>query len=106
METTFEKFLDMIHMNQDKYTNYQDLKLIKVKINSKKNLINLFLEASTMLDLESFKGLLEKTKEYFNSNVFINIKNLGDKSLYLEDYFKYFLPKYISYFNDRLKVNG
>ena len=106
MEEMLEKFLNTIHMDEDKINNFQGFELIKVKINNKQNLINIFLKTDRMIDTENYKELEDRVKEYFNSKVLINIENTGDKSLYLEDYYKYFLPEYIGYFSDRLKVNG
>ncbi len=100
-----EKFLNTIHMEDD-INEYKDLELIKVRVSNKKNLVSLYLKTNEMINIESFKKLENGVSTYFNANTLINIENTGRKDLYLEDYYKYFLPKYISYFEDRLKVNG
>ena len=100
-----EKFLNTIHMEDD-INEYKDLELIKVKVSNKKNLVSLYLKTNEMINIESFKKLESGVSSYFNANTLINIENTGRKDLYLDDYYKYFLPKYISYFEDRLKVNG
>lgn len=106
MTNTLDKVLKIIHMDEDKIKNYENLELMKVKISNKKKLISLYLKTNKMIDLDSYIELEKKISEYFNSKVLINIENIGDKSLYLEDYYKYFLPKYIGYFIDRLKINS
>ena len=99
-----EKLLQMIHI--DKLEEYNDLLLNKVIISKKNNLIKIYLTLENMININLYKELENKLKNYFNSNVEINIENKGLKSLYLKDYYEYFLPKYIDYFKDRLKVNG
>jgi hypothetical protein len=59
-----------------------------------------------MITFDDYQELKTRTHEFFNSHILIYIENFGDKSLYLNEYYNYFLPKYISYFKDRLKING
>ena len=59
-----------------------------------------------MISVDNYLKLKDQMENYFNSKVEIRINNLGDKSLYLEEYFKNFLPEYGKYFQDRLKING
>ncbi len=100
-----ENFLTTIHF-QGNLDKFKDISLKKVNVNTKKNVINIYLILKEMLPLEEYKNLEEQASLFFNSKVYINIENLGDKSLYLEDYFNYFLPITLKYFNERLKING
>ena len=100
-----ENFLTTIHF-QGNLDKFKDISLKKVNVNTKKNIINIYLILKEMLPLEEYKNLEEQASLFFNSKVYINIENLGDKSLYLEDYFNYFLPITLKYFNERLKING
>ncbi|MBR3661129.1 MAG: PolC-type DNA polymerase III [Bacilli bacterium] len=99
-----EKLLQMIHI--DNVLAFKDLELEKVIISKKNNLIKLMLKTDTMIKLEDYIILKDQMKNYFNSNIQIFLENIGDKSLYLKDYYEYFLPNKISYFKDRLKING
>ena len=103
IDEKLEKLLQMIHIESNEY---KDVSLKKIIISKKNNLIKIYLVVKTMIKLETYLELNEKLKNYFNSNILIYIENTGDKSLYLQEYYEYFLPKYISYFKDRLKING
>ena len=98
-----EKLLNTIHIDID---NYKTVLLDKVIINKKNNFIKVILSLNKMIDLNSYKEFYNKMKEYFNTDIYILIKNTGDKSLFLNDYFEYFLPYKINYLKDRLKING
>ena len=106
MENKLLEFLQIIHMECDVIKKFQNVKLIKVIIKTKDSLIAIFLETNLMIPLDLYLELKTRLEEYFHSNILINIKNTGDKSLYLNDYFKYFLPKYVKYLDERLKING
>ena len=99
-----EKILNLIHM--DNLNEFIDIKLKKVVISKKREEIKLFLIGNKMISLDNYKLLKTKMEEYFHSSVFIYFENKKDKSLYLNDYYNYYLPKYISFFSDRLKING
>ena len=106
MGEELEKLLETIHMDINDQLKYKDVFLKKVNVNNKNNLITLYLSTENMLPLEDYQRLETEFKKFFNSKVLIYIENLGNKSLYLDEYFKFFLPKYISYFENRLKING
>ncbi len=96
--------LNTIHIsNLDKFKN---VKLQRVVVNSKDSVITIFLETNLMLDVDIYQELEQKLNDYFQTNVCLYINNLGDKSLYLEDYYHYFLKKSELYFRNRLKING
>ena len=99
-----EKLLTTIHM--DNIKEFININLVKVVISKKKEEIKLYLKGNNMFSLECYKQLKTKMEEYFHSSVFIYFEIIKDKSLYLNDYYKYFLPKTISFFIDRLKING
>ena len=104
MENKLEYILTLIHMDTNE--ELKNAKLQRVVVNSKNSLITIFLETSNMFTLKTYLEFIEKMNSYFNTSIILKVKNLGDKSLYLDDYFKYFLPKYITYFKERLKING
>src|SRR5574344_293585 len=104
MENKLEYFLELIHM--DKKEEFINTKLQRVIVNSKDSIITIFLETTELIEPKLYFELKQKMKNYFQSNIEIKINNLGDKSLYLDEYYKMFLPKYINYFQDRLKING
>ena len=104
MENKLEYFLELIHM--DKKEEFINTKLQRVIVNSKDSIITIFLETTELIEPKLYFELKQKMENYFQSNVEIKINNLGDKSLYLDEYYKMFLPKYITYFQDRLKING
>ncbi len=106
MESTFEKFLDTIHFDEEKKEKYEKINLKRVTVNNKKNIITIYLSTEAMITLDDYLDLKKKIEEYFNCKTIIYIENLGDKSLYLNEYFKHFLPEYVGYFKDRLKING
>ena len=99
-----EKFLNIIHM--DNIEKYKNLFLKKVVISKKKEEIKLYLQGNSMISLDCYKKLKTQMEEFFHSKVFIYMENIGDKSLYLKDYYDFYLPKYISFFQNRLKING
>ena len=99
-----EKLLQTIHINN--ILDFKDTILKKVIISKKNNLIKLYLIMDSIFKVEVYVELKEKLENYFNSNVLIFIEILKNKSLYLKDYYEYFLPKYINYLSDRLKING
>ena len=103
-DSKLENFLNIIHMEMRE--DLKDVFLKKVIVNKEKERIKVFLECSTMISLDSYLALKDSFESYFNSSVFLFIVNNGNRSLYLDEYFKYFLPSYIDYFQDRLKVNG
>ena len=98
-----EKLLQMIHKAPDEFLSAI---LDKIIVSKQNNLIKIYLTLDSMIRLDTYIELNNKLKEYFNSNILIYIENTKDKSLYLSDYYEHFLPKCISYFKDRLKVNG
>ena len=105
-ENKLEHFLDIIHMDK---TNLEELKntvLKKVVVSRKNDYIAIYLSSQKMFPLNIYKELKTRIKEFFHSNILIYVENLGDKNLYLEDYFKYFLPSYVSYFENRLNINA
>lgn len=104
MENKLEYFLTLIHL--DDIEEFKNTKLLRVIVNNKDSLITIFLETEIMISVNNYLKLKSQMENYFNSKVEIRINNLGDKSLYLEDYFKNFLPEYGKYFQDRLKING
>ena len=104
MENKLEYFLELIHM--DKKEEFINTKLQRVIVNSKDSIITIFLETTELIEPKLYFELKQKMENYFQSNIEIKINNLGDKSLYLDEYYKMFLPKYINYFQDRLKING
>lgn len=104
MENKLEYFLTLIHL--DDIEEFKNTKLLRVIVNSKDSLITIFLETEIMISVNNYLKLKSQMESYFNSKVEIRINNLGDKSLYLEDYFKNFLPEYGKCFQDRLKING
>ena len=106
MENKLEQFLNIIHMDINIIDNFKDVFLKKVVVSKQNDLIKIYLTTKLMITLKDYQELKTRTKEFFNSNILIYIENLGDKSLYLNDYYNYFLPKYITYFSDRLKING
>jgi len=106
MESKLEHFLNIIHMDKTIQEKFRNILVKKVVVSKKNDYIAIFLSTNEMISLNNYLELKTRTLEFFNSNILIYIENLGDKSLYLEDYFKYFLPSYISYFSDRLKING
>ena len=99
-----EKILNTIHM--DNIDEFSNITLKKVVISKKREEIKLVLAGNNIFSLDTYKLLKTKMEEYFHSSVFIYFENNKDKSLYLDEYYKYFLPKYISFFSDRLKING
>ena len=99
-----EKILNTIHM--DNIDEFSNIILKKVVISKKREEIKLVLSGNNIFSLDTYKLLKTKMEEYFHSSVFIYFENNKDKSLYLDEYYKYFLPKYISFFSDRLKING
>ncbi len=104
MENKLEYFLTLIHL--DNIEEFKNTKLLRVIVNNKDSLITIFLETERMISVDNYLKLKDQMENYFNSKVEIRINNLGDKSLYLEEYFKNFLPEYGKYFQDRLKING
>ena len=104
MENKLEYILTLIHMDTKDVLKNPNLQ--RVVVNSKNSLITIFLETSNMFTLKTYLEFTKKMNSYFNTSIILKVKNLGDKSLYLDDYFKYFLPKYITYFKERLKING
>ena len=104
MENKLEYFLTLIHL--DNIEEFKNTKLLRVIVNNKDSLITIFLETERMISVDNYLKLKDQMENYFNSKVEIRINNLGDKSLYLEEYFKKFLPEYGKYFQDRLKING
>ena len=104
MENKLEYFLTLIHL--DNIEEFKNAKLLRVIVNNKDSLITIFLETERMISVDNYLKLKDQMENYFNSKVEIRINNLGDKSLYLEEYFKNFLPEYGKYFQDRLKING
>ncbi len=106
MENTMQKFLNTIYISKEEQEKYKNFTLKKVTVNNKQNTITLYLSTTVMFKVEDYQNLKTQIEKYFNSKVFIFVENTGDKSLYLEDFFKFFLPSYISYFADRLKING
>ena len=104
MENKLEYFLTLIHL--DNIEEFKNTKLLRVIVNNKDSLITIFLETEIMISVDNYLKLKDQMENYFNSKVEIRINNLGDKSLYLEEYFKNFLPEYGKYFQDRLKING
>ncbi len=99
-----EKFLNLIHI--ESLEEFKNVVLEKVIVSKKNNFIKVYLKVSEMISLESYLNLKTQIQEFFHSDSFIFINNIGDRSLYLKDYFEYFLPKYAVYFLDRLKING
>ena len=97
-------FLHLIHI--DNIDSYKHLSLEKVVISKKKELIKMYLKGNNIFSLEDYLNLKTRMEEFFHSSVYIFFENLGDKSLYLKEYFNYFLPKQVSFLNERLKING
>ena len=96
MEDKLVNFLNIIHMDKDIQEQFRGVLLKKVVVSKSQDYIAIFLSTNKMISIETYLELKTRTHDFFNSNISINIENNGDKSLYLDEYFKYFLPKYIT----------
>ena len=60
MESTFEKFLDTIHFDEEKKEKYEKINLKRVTVNNKKNIITIYLSTEEMITLDDYLDLKKK----------------------------------------------
>ncbi len=95
MDDKIKVLLDKINMDESSYPFFSDAKLTKIKINSKKNSWQVFIEKEELLpvniyeELDSKKNLLDENAT--NIDIIMTINN-QDLSVYL-DYYKLLLKK-------------
>lgn len=63
MDQKMQILLDKINIDKDNYQYFSDAKISKIKIHSKTNAWNVFIEKETLLPLEIYEELEEKKHE-------------------------------------------
>ncbi len=95
MDEKIKILLDKINIDKDNYQYFSDSKLTKIKINSKNNTWNIFIEKETLLPINVLEELFEKRfnldDKAFSIEFIFDIKK-PDINIYL-DYYKYLLKE-------------
>ena len=93
MDEKIKILLDKINIDKDSYQYFNDAKITKIKVNSKSDSWNVFIDKDNLLPLEIYEELEEKKfdldKNASKIEFIFNIKNI-DNNLYL-DYYQYLL---------------
>ena len=102
MNDKIQILLDKINIDKDNYQYFYDAIITKIKVNSKTNSWNIFIDKDNLLPREVYEEV-ENKKKYIdesvnNIEIVYNIKN-KDNHIY-KDYYNYF----ISLLEDDLKV--
>ena len=95
MDEKIKVLLDKINMDESSYPYFSDAKLVKIKINSKKDSWQVFIEKDDLLPIEIYEELESKKQQLdeksSNIDIIMTIKN-QDLNLYL-DYYKILLKQ-------------
>jgi len=77
MESKLEHFLNIIHMDKTIQEKFRNILVKKVVVSKKNDYIAIFLSTNEMITLNNYLELKTRALEFFNSNILINIENLG-----------------------------
>ena len=95
MDEKIKVLLDKINMDESSYPYFSDAKLVKIKINSKKDSWQVFIEKDDLLPIDIYEELESKKHQLdeksSNIDIIMTIKN-QDLNLYL-DYYKVLLKQ-------------
>ena len=93
MEEKIKILLDKINIDENSYQYFIDAKMTKIKVNTKTNSWNIFIEKDNLLPVEIYKEVEEKKnlldENAKNIEIIYDIKN-KDNEIYLS-YYKYLL---------------
>ena len=96
MEANLEKLLKKIDIDQEKYSYFENGKLIKIIGNQKKTIYQFVIEIETILPLSIYLELEEKLKQEFYTvdkiSLLLMAKNFDNKEL--SSYYRYFIDLY------------
>ena len=102
MEDKIKILLDKINIDKDNYQYFYDALLTKIKVNSKTNSWNIFIDKDDLLPLNVYEEVESKKNNLDNNvesiEIVYNIKN-KDNNIYL-DYYNYF----VNLLEDELKI--
>ncbi len=112
MDEKIKILLDKINIDEKSYQYFDDAKINKIKVNSKSNSWNIFIEKDNLLPLEVYEELEDKKYELDKNaskiEFIYEIKNI-DNNLYL-DYYQYLLKllkkdlRVIDLYKDSMKL--
>ena len=102
MDDKIQILLDKINIDKNNYQYFYDAKITKIKVNSKNNSWNIFIDKEDLLPINIYEEVEEKKnlldEQATSIEIIYNIKNKNN-NIYLE-YFKYF----INLLEEELKV--